>query len=144
MALAGRPITIMPAEAPPSTVFRIARSTSNLTGHVLRWMAKTCLLVIAVVAFARCTAFLEGSSLTQEEALYQAHERYGDADYSDLGKPYPCLGSCSGQDAGVQWAKESKIVYPDDCGGRSSSFYEGCVTYADAVQEAAAQIKLGY
>ena len=107
-------------------------------------MAKACLLVVVLVAFARCAAFLEGSSFTQEEALYQAHARYGDADYSNLGKPFPCLGSCAGHDAGVQWAKESGIVDPDDCGGRSSSFYEGCLAYAEAIQEAAAQIKLGY
>ena len=42
----------------------------------------------------------------------------------------PCTDDCSGHEAGYQWAQDNGIEDPDDCGGNSNSFIEGCVTYA--------------
>jgi hypothetical protein len=42
-----------------------------------------------------------------------------------------CSEDCSGHDAGYEWAEENGITDPDDCGGNSQSFVEGCETFAD-------------
>lgn len=41
-----------------------------------------------------------------------------------------CTEDCAGHDAGRDWAEEKGITDPDDCGGRSWSFVEGCRSYA--------------
>lgn len=43
----------------------------------------------------------------------------------------PCTIDCSGHEAGYEWAEEQGISDPDDCGGKSDSFIEGCVAYAE-------------
>lgn len=47
---------------------------------------------------------------------------------------YPCTQDCSGHEAGYEWAEENDITDPDDCGGRSDSFIEGCQAYAEESQ----------
>lgn len=47
---------------------------------------------------------------------------------------YPCTVDCSGHEAGYEWAEENGIVDPDDCGGNSDSFIEGCQAYAEEQQ----------
>ena len=47
---------------------------------------------------------------------------------------YPCTGDCSGHEAGYNWAEENGVNNPDDCGGNSDSFIEGCQTYAEEQQ----------
>src|SRR5262249_20744862 len=42
----------------------------------------------------------------------------------------------SGHEAGYAWAEEHGIDDPDDCGGNSDSFIEGCQEYAEEQQEA--------
>ena len=42
-----------------------------------------------------------------------------------------CTEDCSGHEAGAQWAAEHGIDDPDDCGGKSWSFEEGCRAYAE-------------
>lgn len=44
---------------------------------------------------------------------------------------YPCTVDCSGHEAGSEWAEEHGITDPDDCGGNSQSFIEGCQSYAE-------------
>lgn len=44
---------------------------------------------------------------------------------------YGCTDDCSGHEAGYAWAEENGIDDPDDCGGRSQSFIEGCQDYAE-------------
>lgn len=46
-----------------------------------------------------------------------------------------CIGDCSGHEAGYNWAEEKGIDDPSDCGGNSSSFIEGCESYAEEQQE---------
>lgn len=55
-----------------------------------------------------------------------------DAYSSDMTfRGYDCTEDCSGHEAGYAWAEENGITAPDDCGGNSNSFYEGCVAYAE-------------
>jgi len=42
-----------------------------------------------------------------------------------------CTVDCSGHDAGYNWAQENGIDDPDNCGGNSWSFEEGCRSYAE-------------
>jgi hypothetical protein len=49
----------------------------------------------------------------------------------------PCTYDCSGHDAGYEWAEDNEIEDPDDCGGNSQSFIEGCESYAEERQEEA-------
>ncbi len=46
-------------------------------------------------------------------------------------KGSPCTEDCSGHEAGYDWASEKGITDPDDCGGNSNSFIEGCRSYAE-------------
>ena len=46
-------------------------------------------------------------------------------------KGLPCTVDCSGHEAGYDWASEKGITDPDDCGGNSNSFIEGCRSYAE-------------
>lgn len=44
---------------------------------------------------------------------------------------YGCTVDCSGHEAGYNWAQERGIDDPDQCGGNSWSFEEGCRAYAE-------------
>ena len=43
----------------------------------------------------------------------------------------PCTDDCSGHEAGWEWAQRKGITDRDDCGGRSMSFRNGCIAYAE-------------
>lgn len=53
----------------------------------------------------------------------------------------PCTIDCSGHEAGAEWADENDIDDPDDCGGNSNSFIEGCRTYVEDKLEGAALLE---
>jgi hypothetical protein len=48
---------------------------------------------------------------------------------------YPCTVDCSGHEAGYEWADKKGIEDPDDCGGNSNSFIEGCRAWAEEQEE---------
>lgn len=48
---------------------------------------------------------------------------------------YPCTVDCSGHEAGYEWAERNDITDPDDCGGNSNSFIEGCQSRAEELQD---------
>lgn len=48
---------------------------------------------------------------------------------------YPCTVDCSGHEAGFEWADKKGIEDPDDCGGNSNSFIEGCRAWAEEQAE---------
>ncbi len=49
---------------------------------------------------------------------------------------YRCTKDCSGHRAGYEWAERKGIETPEQCGGRSNSFTEGCKAWAEKqVQE---------
>lgn len=47
----------------------------------------------------------------------------------------PSVYAQEGHQAGHDWAEEHDIEDPDDCGGNSDSFIEGCQEYAEERQE---------
>lgn len=51
---------------------------------------------------------------------------------------YDCTEDCSGHEAGKEWAEENDVTEPDNCGGNSESFIEGCRSYGEELNEAAA------
>lgn len=55
-----------------------------------------------------------------------------EAPYPYSGRAYstPCTDDCSGHDAGYAWAEHHVISSPEDCGGNSQSFIDGCEDYA--------------
>ena len=76
----------------------------------------------------------------EAEAEYAGPEAktlsYGLDDGLDAREPrtfegYPCTVDCSGHEAGYEWAEEKGLDDPDDCGGNSNSFIEGCMAYAE-------------
>lgn len=62
---------------------------------------------------------------------------YSDAQEDELqfSYDYECTEDCSGHEAGYEWAAENDITDPDDCGGKSQSFMEGCEAYAEEHEE---------
>jgi len=48
-----------------------------------------------------------------------------------------CTENCEGHDAGREWAEAHSITDPDECGGKSWSFEEGCRSYAEEQQDEA-------
>lgn len=42
-----------------------------------------------------------------------------------------CTQDCGGHEAGYAWAEEKGITDPENCGGKSWSFIEGCKAYAE-------------
>ncbi len=54
-----------------------------------------------------------------------------EAPYIHSGRAYstPCTDDCSGHDAGYAWAEQNSISHPDECGGNSQSFVDGCEDY---------------
>jgi len=47
----------------------------------------------------------------------------------DMFNGYDCTEDCSGHEAGYAWAEKNDISDEYDCGGNSSSFIEGCLSY---------------
>ncbi len=37
-----------------------------------------------------------------------------------------CTRDCSGHKAGYEWAEKKNVTQPEQCGGKSRSFAEGC------------------
>jgi hypothetical protein len=72
----------------------------------------------------------------EDRAADAASDAVAGTTYSDQGAPYGCTDDCSGHEAGYKWAEDKEITDPDDCGGDSNSFREGCVAYAEAYQQA--------
>ncbi len=55
--------------------------------------------------------------------------------YEAEGAPYGCAGDCAGHEAGWAWAAEHDVRDAVDCDGRSESFIEGCIAFAETLQE---------
>jgi len=49
----------------------------------------------------------------------------------DVFHGYKCTSNCSGHQAGWDWAEKKGIYNASDCGGKSTSFIEGCKAYAN-------------
>ena len=74
--------------------------------------------------------------------LFSSGSEKKSAEYLEINNPVPayssrgsvyhdCTDDCSGHQAGYDWAESNDISDPDDCGGNSQSFIEGCQEYAE-------------
>jgi len=72
-----------------------------------------------------CIGIWTGSAHKDNKPAF--HEETNTYTFGD----YDCKDDCSGHQAGYDWAEEHDIDDPDDCGGNSESFIEGCRAYAE-------------
>jgi len=79
------------------------------------------------------------SSSPAETARESAIEELQDQTYEDVMGTDECTEDCSGHNAGWEWAKEHEIFDPDNCGGNSDSFIEGCKAYGEEVERRASE-----
>jgi hypothetical protein len=90
---------------------------------------------MALIALSGCS---KPSSVPDENKImagetYQEFDERRDAldgshgEFAEQG----CTEDCSGHEAGYAWAEEQGITEPDNCGGKSWSFIEGCKAYAE-------------
>ncbi len=94
-------------------------------------------LTAALLALSACGGSAEEEYEDTGEEI--AGETYGEYDarrdsYGGERGSYAgqgCTVDCSGHEAGYAWAQERGITDPDDCGGNSWSFIEGCRAYAE-------------
>ena len=102
---------------------------------------KAPILLAALLMLAACSPAAE---LSDEEAMAYEGEEYGGETYDEYDERrdeledeagsyagYGCTVDCSGHEAGYNWAAEKGMTDPDNCGGRSWSFIEGCRAYAE-------------
>ena len=109
------------------------------------------LLAIAMLALSACgsgSASFEEDQFSADEneidaSNYDETEKGGETyeEYNERRESYGggfgsyegdgCTVDCSGHEAGHAWAEENGIDDPDDCGGNSWSFEEGCRSYAE-------------
>lgn len=97
--------------------------------------ASSILLCASACSGSGETSSYDEDGYSVDDAIYDgaAAEAYGsDVDGSGLTfQGYECTEDCSGHEAGYAWAEENDITDPDDCGGNSQSFIEGCIAYAE-------------
>lgn len=79
-------------------------------------MRKVFILAIGVLVLSACGTDEEDNTAASENMTF---------------KGYECTQDCSGHEAGYAWAEENGITDPDQCGGTSNSFYEGCLAYTE-------------
>ena len=90
-------------------------------------MTRSILVLISI-----CCIFLGGCVSSSSD-----FGRYSTNDYEDHDEDvvtsdnWECTDDCSGHEAGYEWAEDKGITDPDDCGGNSESFIEGCEAYAN-------------
>lgn len=99
---------------------------------------------IALAALLMLAACSDKAEPTDEEAMAYEGEEFAGETYDEFDERrdeldgeagsyagYGCTVDCSGHEAGYQWAADNGITDPDDCGGKSWSFIEGCRAYAE-------------
>jgi hypothetical protein len=108
------------------------------------------LTLCAIIGLAACSSsddyaeYDEGYSTESADISDYEGEEKGNETYSEFDQRrdsydgsrgafagYDCTEDCSGHEAGYQWAEENGIEDPDDCGGKSWSFEEGCRAFAE-------------
>lgn len=81
------------------------------------------LAVSSILLFASsCSSSDETTTYADGSDLYESGLTFQD---------YDCTEDCSGHEAGYAWAEENYITDPNNCGGNSQSFIEGCIAYAE-------------
>jgi hypothetical protein len=102
---------------------------------------KRAILLSCLFIIASCGSASENSD--EDEYASGVEERGGEtfSEYDERRDSYEgangtyqgdgCTEDCSGHDAGYEWAEDNGIDDPDNCGGNSWSFEEGCRAYAE-------------
>lgn len=88
-------------------------------------MRQVLLILVCAFILGGCTSggdYYEGGYGTDVE-------QYDDPPITS--DTWECTDDCSGHEAGYEWASDQGISDPDDCGGKSDSFIEGCEAYAN-------------
>lgn len=89
---------------------------------------------IGIVAAENLQTSPVQESVTVNDDYYQ-EETEEVTNYSPTFHGDPCTEDCSGHEAGYEWALDKGIDDPDDCGGNSESFIEGCESAAEEIQQ---------
>jgi hypothetical protein len=107
------------------------------------------MLIFGPFVLAGCGAaddeYIEEDAYSEESGIadYEGEEKAGETyqEYDARRDSYDgaygsfagdeCTEDCSGHEAGYEWARDRGIDDPDDCGGNSWSFEEGCRAYAE-------------
>ena len=74
---------------------------------------------------------VEGEPEVIERTFQNGNSISVEVDESITSDNWECTGDCSGHRAGYEWAEDKDITDPEDCGGNSVSFIEGCEAYAN-------------
>lgn len=82
------------------------------------------IITVALLFLSGCTG---SNSYYSDDNDYEVEERESVVTRDN----WECTDDCSGHDAGYEWASDKGIDDPDDCGGNSDSFIEGCQAYAN-------------
>lgn len=86
--------------------------------------------LLAAFALASCGGSSDPENGYDSIEEYDASQANGFGD-SDTFHGYECTDDCGGHEAGYAWAEDKGIDDPDNCGGKSQSFIEGCRAYAE-------------
>jgi hypothetical protein len=90
-------------------------------------------------AASGCTKHQPASIGSEEVAgeTYEAFDERRDALNGSRGAfgGQGCTVDCSGHEAGYAWAEEKGVTDPNQCGGKSWSFIEGCRSYAEEASD---------
>lgn len=85
-------------------------------------------IIIGIIFLVLLSNSGSSNTSTSTSTNFEAEENNNDI---NTYKGNECTSDCSGHEAGYEWAEEKGISGPDDCGGNSQSFIEGCQSYAE-------------
>ncbi len=117
----------------------MTKSKPDATKRPLSDVKTAALLTIVLIATTACSD--EGQAADETETIagetYEEFDTRRDALDGSRGTfaGQGCTQDCSGHEAGYAWAEEKGITDPDNCGGKSWSFIEGCKAYAEQASE---------
>lgn len=93
-------------------------------------------VILWIVGIVFVLWFLSSSSNSKSTSSTYTSGRYdenvlSEEDEKITSDNWECTDDCRGHEAGYEWAADKGISDPDDCGGNSDSFIEGCEAYAN-------------
>ena len=99
-----------------------------------RWFWRSAFVVGVILCLVGCgPSRQERIDAAKDRAMDQARDDMSGQTYEQTEGSGDCTVDCSGHDAGFAWAKENEIEDPDQCGGNSDSFIEGCRAYGEEI-----------